>query len=282
MTCNRLANLYDQHLHSTHSFDSQAHPEDNVRQAIEVGLAGLTFTEHYDSHPTEIEQCVYDERSYAATIRGLRDKYGDTMFIGKGIEVDFQPQNMRAIVDLLHANPFDLVVLSVHWCEGQPIHLPEVWKQGDAGVLTRRYLQSVVEAVRFCGELHQRVGRRVFDVLGHLDFVKRYSHRHHQSVYVEQNLDVIDDICRACMAADIVPEINTSTIRSGLGEPMPGLPVLERYVVAGGTMISLGSDSHVPVHIAADFDQALDLAHRAGIRQIALFDDRHRRLVPIP
>ena len=36
--------LYDQHLHTWHSADCEADPADNVRRAIELGLAGLTFT----------------------------------------------------------------------------------------------------------------------------------------------------------------------------------------------------------------------------------------------
>ena len=33
--------------------DSDADPDDNCERAIGLGLSGVTFTEHYDPHPTE-------------------------------------------------------------------------------------------------------------------------------------------------------------------------------------------------------------------------------------
>ena len=43
--------LYDQHVHSRHSFDSHSEPAACVESAIERGLSGITFTEHFDTHP---------------------------------------------------------------------------------------------------------------------------------------------------------------------------------------------------------------------------------------
>ena len=80
--------LFDQHLHSKHSFDSHAEPADNVRRAVELGLAGLTFTEHYDTHPDEINDCLYNDDAYSETIDALRRVFGKRIQIGKGIEIE--------------------------------------------------------------------------------------------------------------------------------------------------------------------------------------------------
>ena len=47
-----MVKLHDQHLHSRHSVDSKADPVANCEHALAAGLDGLTFTEHYDMHPT--------------------------------------------------------------------------------------------------------------------------------------------------------------------------------------------------------------------------------------
>jgi histidinol-phosphatase (PHP family) len=272
--------LYDQHLHSRHSFDSEADPVANVQRAIDVGLSGLTFTEHYDTHPDEWPKCVYDGHSYGETIESLRNRFGRNIFVGRGVEIDYQADNIEALVPFADDNAFDVVLLSVHWSQGQPIHIESVWRDRDPSEVARRYLESVRSAVRHCERI-QKGRLRVFDCLGHLDFCKRYADRFSLHVSIDEHMDVVDGILEACLEADIIPEVNTSTIRGGMGEPMPGLGVIRRYAELGGTMMSLGSDSHRSHCIGADFDQAISLLRDAGIDQVALFEQRQRRTVSI-
>jgi histidinol-phosphatase (PHP family) len=273
-------NLYDQHLHSHHSFDSQADPRDNVLRAIEVGLSGLSFTEHYDTHPDERDGCVYDDARYSSTIDELRREFEGSIRIGKGVEICYQPDNMAEIVDFLDTHTFDVVILSVHWCYGQPIHERRVWEGQDPSRVTRRYLEAVRDAVAHVERL-QRGRSRLFDILGHLDFCKRYSMRFAECNCVGDHFDVIEGILTGCLAADIVPEVNTSTLRQGLTEAMPGPGVVRRYAELGGTMMSLGSDSHRACDIGADFDRAIATLRAAGIANVPVFESRNRRVEAI-
>lgn len=271
---------FDQHLHSRHSFDSKEEPERNVQAAVDRGLAGLTFTEHFDVHPEDWTSCTYDDEAYSETIRSLRDRFGPGIFIGKGIEVCFQPRRMDFILDFLSRHEFDLVILSVHYFGDAAVHRRSNWDGVDVADGTRRYLETVLEAARFCERLHGD-GRRVFDVLGHLDLVKRYTQRFFERNTVADHEDLIDDILRSCLAADVVPEINTSTLRQGLDEPMPGPGTIRRYAELGGTCVSLGSDAHVATDIGAGFDHALGLMRQAGIQHLVLHRRRERELVKI-
>jgi len=251
-----------------------------VRRAIELGLTGLTFTEHYDTHPDDARACVYDDVAYSDTIRRLKDTFGQSIHIGKGIEVDYQPARMPAIVDFLDSTNFDLIMLSVHWCDDMPIYKRRVWEANDPKRLTERYLLAVLDAMNFCTDLHQDRSR-VFDVLGHLDFVKRYSLRFAQCNLVDQHAGLIDDILLASLAADVIPEVNTSTIRRGLEDPMPSRHIISRYQSLGGTMMSIGSDSHVATDIGADFDVAIAMLSAAGINTTPVFQNRVRTELPI-
>jgi histidinol-phosphatase (PHP family) len=273
--------LYDQHLHSRHSFDSHTDPVENVSSAIAAGLAGLTFTEHFDTHPDDWESCIYDDEAYSDTIRRLRGRFGRGIFIGKGIEVCFQPDHMPFILDLLDRSRFDLVLLSVHYFGERTVHTRENWTGIDAATGTRLYLERVRDAARFCADLHEQRGRRVFDVLGHLDLVKRYTQRFFGSYDVSKCGNVIDDILRALIAADVVPEINTSSLRQGLAETMPGPPTLARYSKLGGKVVSLGSDAHRPEHIGAAFEQACTMIRTAGLVGSAAFKDRERSITDV-
>jgi predicted metal-dependent phosphoesterase TrpH len=63
----------DLHIHSKYSTDNDADPEETVLRAIELGLHGIAFTEHYfyeASEPVEI----------------LREKYRNSILIFRGVE----------------------------------------------------------------------------------------------------------------------------------------------------------------------------------------------------
>ena len=212
--------LHDQHLHSRYSVDSKADPRENCLQAIAQGLSGLTFTEHYDTHPTERQACLWDYAAIAESVTALREEFSDRVKIGFGIEVCYQPDLMAEILDYLEKHDFDFVLLSVHWCANKPIHIKGKWTGWDYREVTRTYLETVLEALQFCLKLKE-AGERPFDVLGHMDLVKRYTQRYWRAFDIREYNDLIGEIWRTAIAAEILPEINTSTLRDSVGEPMP-------------------------------------------------------------
>ncbi|MHC5108269.1 MAG: histidinol-phosphatase HisJ family protein [Planctomycetota bacterium] len=262
--------FFDQHLHSRHSFDSATDPQENVESALKQGLAGLTFTEHYDVHPNDWKDCCYDESAVAATIENLRSTYGDRIFIGKGIEICYQPEKMGEVVSFLRDHPFDMIILSVHYFSGLAIHRKGNWQGRSTEEVTRAYLYTVLDAVRWCRRLHEQSGQ-LFHVLGHLDLVKRYAMRWRDDYDAGFAAPLIDDILRTCLAAELVPEINTSGIRQKVGAPLPGPDVMKRYAELGGTAMSLGSDAHKAQDIGANFDVAAGMMRDSGITQTATF-----------
>lgn len=267
--------LFDQHLHSRFSFDCKSEPRANVEAAIARGLSGLIFTEHFDTHPRDWAGCIYDDEAYSAAIAEQRAAFGNAIFVGKGIEVCYQPDRMDFILDFLSRHRFDMVMLSVHYFGGVPVHRHEHWSDISVGDGTRSYLENVREAMRFCARLHRRQGR-VFDVLGHLDVVKRYSFRYRGAIQTSGMEDLIDQILQAALEADVIPEINTSSLRQNVGETMPNQQVLRRYAELGGQAVSLGSDSHRSDDIGAGFDHAVSMLRTAGPRNAVLFRGRDR------
>lgn len=270
---------YDQHLHSWNSFDSETNPIDNCVAAVYSGLKGITFTEHFDTHPEDWRTCRYDEDHIIQNIGVLRERFSDRLFVGKGIEVCYQPHLMDGIEKFLESASFDMVMLSVHWAAGRPIHEEEGWK-GNWRVRTREYLNTVLEAVKMC-ERMASAGNCPFDVLGHLDLAKRYSARFCGVYDIEAGEKIIDEILEACIAADLAIEVNTSTLRTGLDEPMPGQWVFEKYARLGGRRVTLGSDAHVPEHIGANFKEAVSVLSAAGFTHYTVFRERDPSLEPL-
>jgi predicted metal-dependent phosphoesterase TrpH len=63
----------DLHIHTKNSGDNYTEPEEAVLHAIESGLHGLAFTEHY----------FYEASEHA---EALREKYGKSILIFRGVE----------------------------------------------------------------------------------------------------------------------------------------------------------------------------------------------------
>ncbi len=63
----------DLHVHSLYSGDNTSDPEETILRAIELGLHGIAFTEHYYLSASE-------------PIEPLREKYANTIRIFRGVE----------------------------------------------------------------------------------------------------------------------------------------------------------------------------------------------------
>jgi histidinol-phosphatase (PHP family) len=150
-----VARLYDQHLHSWHSFDCASPPRDNTLRALEVGLRGLTFTEHYDTHPEDWPTCRYNDETYGADLAILQEEFGGRIEIGRGIEVCYQPDLMDRILAFLDTGRFDAVLLSVHWLRDGAIHHRERWAGHTAAEMHRAYSGRVLEPVQTCVRLRR-------------------------------------------------------------------------------------------------------------------------------
>ena len=74
---------------------------------------------------------------------------------------------------------------------------------------------------------------------------------------------------------DRIIEINTSSLRKGHGETMPGKDLLQIYVDCGGRYVIIGSDAHVEQDVGADYEAAKSLAEGLGLRQV-VYRERKR------
>ena len=99
--------MFDFHMHSNVSFDSEERASDMVRAARERGLREICFTDHYD-HSVFYEgvEEAFDLDTYAAVYDGLTDP---EVLIRRGAEFGLQPDNVDKLTWLLSARSFDLL-----------------------------------------------------------------------------------------------------------------------------------------------------------------------------
>jgi histidinol-phosphatase (PHP family) len=188
-----------------------------------------------------------------------------------GIEADFVPGREDRIATLLEACEWDYVIGSVHFLRDHSIDTEEysVWSAGESPErVWRRYFETVAEAAR----------SGLYDIMAHADLVKVWGARAPRPDgdlrrYYEPAVEAFAD-------AGVAVEVSTAGLRKPVGEIYPSRAYLEMLADAG-CPIALSSDAHTPEQLGFRYEQALELLDEAGVREIAVFEHRTRRLEPV-
>lgn len=224
----------DLHTHTNYSFDSVSPMLQYVEKALKTGVDVICFTDHIDvnKHYDTFDGFQFERRR--EEFFRARDKYCDRVKLLYGFEVG-EPHLHPDVMDRVYAEKPDMIIGSVH----HPLDYLGI----DYQISRREYERLYNECVR------QMVEHGGFDVLGHADMPKKY-----HDDYVE-DLAYIAETLRLCVQKGIVPEINTSSLRSGAQDTMPSLAAIERYAQFGGKFVTINSDSHTPHSLCYAFDE---------------------------
>jgi len=260
--------LRDLHIHSRFSGDCDTELTDICERAISSGVREVAFTDHVDFNPLDGSYYYLKPVPYLDEIGRCRDIYGDRLTIRSGVEISEPHIYVAETERLLTSHQFDLVIGSLHWVGSRPD-----WNS--------HYFEGFTfdEGMRaYFDELERMVTdpRSDFDILGHLDMVRRpvyYSFGRTDIDYAPYE-DQIRRILRSLIERGRTLEINTATYRRGMGDTCPSLQVLRWYVDEGGAQLTLGSDAHTADSIAACFDYAAELARAAGLTRLVSYENR--------
>lgn len=271
--------LYDFHVHSNFSDDSNALPEDMVKAAINSGLLGMCFTEHNDfDFPAENgkETFILKLNEYIENVKKLQESYSDTFPIYIGLEQGLMRSVSKKVNDYDTSN-LDFVIGSSHLVNGEDPYYPKFWQEKNAHECIMAYYEGILDNLDCCTD---------FDVYGHIDYIIRYIPKNADGspiyVYDERKYhDILDAILRKILSCDKGIEINTSGFKYGLSEPNPSKFILKRYRELGGEIITIGSDAHKPQHIAYDFKRVPDILKNAGFNYYCIFKSRKPEFIKL-
>ena len=266
--------LWDTHMHSHFSGDSEAAPEDMILSSIDKELDGICFTDHLDlDYQAEPDLFLLDYDAYHASIMALKEKYASRLSINWGIEVGFQPQVALENAEIVKNHPFDFVIGSSHVVHGVDPYYKEFYEGRTEDDGYREYFESILENLACYQD---------FDVYGHLDYVVRYGPNKNAFYSYKKFADVIDEILRKLIAMGKGIEINTGGFKYGLGAPNPTEAILARYHELGGEIITIGADAHKPEHVAYDFEKVPDILKDAGFSYYTVFTNRIPEFIKLP
>lgn len=263
--------MFDYHVHTTQSADCNTPIEASCEAAIEAGVTEIAFTDHIEHEPADMSYGFYDYDAYMSALAAARDRFGDRLVILAGAEVDFNRRIKDDVERFLDSHEFDFVIGSVHYGEAGEIIFPEYFET--------RSLDDVFLA--YYEEIHAATDTGWFDTIGHIDLPKRYAPVMAGDYDPLRYRDSLEAIFHTLIANRMSFEINTSGLRQGPKTSMPSAQIVELYVRSGGTLITVGSDSHVPETIGAGFVRTFTMLELAGIREVSRFRKRTREQVPI-
>ena len=103
--------LWDTHMHSDFSGDSDSPMESMILAAIEKQLPGICFTDHCDiDYPNNPELFLLDFPTYSESISSFRHKYQDQIKIHYGVELGLQTHLAQKHKEITASHDFDFVI----------------------------------------------------------------------------------------------------------------------------------------------------------------------------
>jgi histidinol-phosphatase (PHP family) len=250
----------DYHVHSSYSDDSDCLMEDTIKHGIEIGLDEIVFTEHVDYGVKTDLNCDY--KAYFAEIEKMKIKYGKDIIIKAGVEFGVQSHTLSRFERDYETYQFDFIILSNH-----QIGNKEFWNYAyQEGKSQEEYQKDYYLAILDVVKKYKS-----YSVLGHLDMIKRYDK--YGDFPDEKTMEYVEPILNQVIADRKGIELNTSSFKYGLKDLMPSRMILKKYLDLGGTILTIGSDTHETEHLGDHIEEVKDALKEIGFRQFCTFEN---------
>lgn len=258
--------MFDCHVHSSFSGDSDMNCDTALNTALDIGLEGIAFTDHLDyDYPDYDDVFLIDFDKYSVFMDELKKNYTGRIKVLKGIEVGIQPHVIESSLEVVNKYDFDLVIASVHIVDKLDLHNGDFCKSKTQKEAYTRYLEEVLKTVNSFSN---------FDIFGHIDLIRRYGCYDDKTLKYTDYMDLINEILAKLISMGKGIEVNTSGFRYSLNSPMPDFEIIKRFKELGGEIISTSSDAHYPEHIGYKFDYLKEMLKKAGFSYTAHFEQR--------
>jgi len=262
--------FYDCHTHSSISSDSQTPMADMVRAARQMGLLGITITEHVDIGFPAQHCTVADLELYKKTYQQVAEDNADfpvLLGVELGYEYGREEESAQYVKDL---DP-DFVINSVHSMDDMTLFCDEIYPAGLEHKTYSHYLEKVRDSIDGCID---------YDAIGHIGFVAKKALYPDPMLRYYEFADQLDDILLRLIEMGHALEANTSGYRN-CRDTLPETAILRRYRQLGGELLTLGSDAHITEYVGFHFPDAAEHIRSCGFRYITHYEKRKPVMLPL-
>jgi histidinol-phosphatase (PHP family) len=273
--------MFDYHIHPNYSIDAEGEIDEFCRAAVAAGLKEIAFTTHLDTdriaddcyvnvkgQRVDIASSVWLEE-YESEIRDAGDRYVDSgLRVLLGVEVDCFPGVKDALPERFFSTDFDFILGSVHLIDHIAISAGDRAEEA----LCRYSLDELGE--KYFSIMLDAIDLDLFDVLAHIDLYRRFG----ESIYGNSIHNLwkphISDLAQRMKRKGVGFEINTSSLRRGMDQPMPEERIVHALKREGVETVTVGSDAHTPMDVGKGIVEALEIVKHAGFDGLTTFRKR--------
>lgn len=254
----------DNHTHPLAHDPHRKYSEELLMEWVDVALqkelTEVTFTDHDRFHPgIDID-----------IMNRVQDRVADKLRLNMGIELDNDPETSSIGRKWTEKNydRLDYVLGSIHFIGDWPYDHPDHIKEFEKWNITKLYTVYFKEIQRIAHD-------DIYDCLAHLDLIKIFKFLPESDVsgVVLETLDIIKE-------NDIAIELNCAGWHKPVKEQYPNEFILSE-AIKRNIPITVSSDAHAPSQLARTYTEAGQLLEKLGLKEVALFRQHERRLVPL-
>jgi histidinol-phosphatase (PHP family) len=262
----------DYHMHTPLCKHAAGPMEAYIERGIELGLKEIGFSDHNPlprGLSANVRMAEAELDYYVGEVLRLREEYFGQIEVKLGLEMDYLEGLEPYLAKQIEKYPWDYVIGSVHFLD------PEC----RTGSWPKNYRGNVRELfARYFELVRKLAGSGLYDIVGHLDVVKRSGHLPNDPADAEQITRTLEEIARTGMCI----EINTSGFRhTDVPQPesYPSFPVVEQ-ALALEIPLTVNSDAHAPEQVGLEFPRVEEFLRSKGCRSLVRFDRRSRVAYP--
>ena len=252
--------ILDYHVHSNFSPDSKAELEDIINNSLDKKIKILALTDHLECDEDKDYYSVEYFKKREEILKSFKKKYSNKIEIKIGVELGQPQNNKNRLKEIYRELNFDYVLGAQH----KGLNEKDL-KDIDFSISSNENVMFYFE------ELNKITKIQNINCIAHLDLVRRYASRMGVEIDLKKYRSEIRDILKSVIENGKGIEINTSGMRQKMGDFMPNIEILKMYKRLGGTIVTVGSDSHISQNVGRDILKAYKLLEESGFKYVALY-----------
>jgi histidinol-phosphatase (PHP family) len=261
---------HDYHIHTHFSCDSDASMQSMCRAAIDSFIPEIGICEHFDLNPKDSCAGFFKADKWWEEISTCRREFNNLLIIRAGIELSEPHLYPEAVDAILQNYPWDFALGALHWV-------------GDELIFEEEYFNRTEQAAygNYFTELQRMVLSGRFDILAHMDIVKRFGYEYYGVFNPDRFEGQIRAILQTLASKKLALEVNTLTLQRSIQETSPSRKILQWFYEEGGQWITLGSDAHKPENVGVGIEKGITIIQSIGFKDLASFKRRRPKLSPL-
>lgn len=260
--------MFDYHIHSGFSDDSSEKMSDIIEKAIKKGGEKICFTEHKEfNYPDEEIKFNLDYEGYKKEFEKIKSIYGEKIDLYMGVEIGIQAgeESIQEMIDYTRGHKFDFILASAHCLDGVGLYGMDP-KVKDLDDLFAKYFREMLDVFEHFKD---------YDVVGHIDLIRRYF-LEAQTHELGESKEVLRELFTLIIQEGKGIEVNTGGLFYDSANINPTLDILKFYRELGGTIITIGSDSHMAKRVLSNYEKAINHLKSAGFEYVTTFEKRKK------